>query len=204
MCLPGMPCMNERILIVTPVLDDWPSFGMLVQRISDAFAGTDRSFHVLAVDDGSSVPFESGSMRLPENSCIAEISILRLAMNLGHQRAIAVGLSRIAKREDIDAVVVMDSDGEDRPEDIAALCVASHSHPGQVVLARRVARSETRVFRLVPRVVHIAGYSLFSLTRASAAVNCQSALVWFLLRLRSHAATSSLKVCLSGIRRSRH
>jgi hypothetical protein len=39
---------------------------------------------------------------------------------------------------------------------------------------------------------------------ASAEVNCQSALVWCLLRLASQAATSSTKVCLSAIRRSRH
>src|SRR4029077_8728865 len=57
---------------------------------------------------------------------------------------------------------------------------------------------------LVPRVVHIAGYNRFSFTRASAVVNCQSALTCFLLRACSQAATSSVRVCLSGIRRSRH
>src|ERR1700722_10934470 len=57
---------------------------------------------------------------------------------------------------------------------------------------------------LVPRVAHIAGYSRFSFTRASAVVNCQSALACFLLRLSSQAATSSVRVCLSGMRRSRH
>src|ERR1700722_17094204 len=57
---------------------------------------------------------------------------------------------------------------------------------------------------LVPRVVHIAGYNRFSFTRASAVVNCQSALACFLLRLSSQAATSSVRVCLSGMRRSRH
>ncbi len=57
---------------------------------------------------------------------------------------------------------------------------------------------------LVLRVVHSAGYNRFSLTRASAVVNCQSALTCFLLRLPSHAATSSVRVCLSAIRRSRH
>jgi RNA-directed DNA polymerase len=57
---------------------------------------------------------------------------------------------------------------------------------------------------LVPRVIHIAGYSLFSLTRASAVVKCQSALACFLLRLSSQAATSSVRICLSEIRRSRH
>src|SRR5208283_5232253 len=48
------------------------------------------------------------------------------------------------------------------------------------------------------------GYNLFSLTRASAVVKCQSALACFLLRLFSHAATSSVRVCLSAMRRSRH
>jgi hypothetical protein len=38
---------------------------------------------------------------------------------------------------------------------------------------------------LLPRVAHIAGYRRFSLTRASVVVNCQSALVWFLLRSSS-------------------
>jgi Resolvase, N terminal domain len=57
---------------------------------------------------------------------------------------------------------------------------------------------------LVPRVVHIAGYNLFSFTRASAAVKCQSALTWFLFRLSSQAATSSTRVSLLEIRRSRH
>src|SRR5450432_374130 len=57
---------------------------------------------------------------------------------------------------------------------------------------------------LVPRVAHIAGYSLFSLTRASAVVKCQSALACLLLRLLSHAATSPVRDCLSEMRRSRH
>ncbi len=48
---------------------------------------------------------------------------------------------------------------------------------------------------LVARVVHSAGYNLFSFTRASAVVNCQSALVCLLLRSASHALTSSFKTC---------
>ena len=43
---------------------------------------------------------------------------------------------------------------------------------------------------LVARVVHSAGYNLLSFTRAFAVLNCQSALVCFLLRSVSHASTS--------------
>jgi hypothetical protein len=103
---------------------------------------------VLAVDDGSARSLDRGSLLLPEASCVTELSVLRLAVNLGHQRAIAVGLSKIAKRDDIDTVIVMDSDGEDRPEDIASLCAASVAHPNLAVIATRVSRSEGGVFKL--------------------------------------------------------
>src|SRR5207237_2151140 len=43
---------------------------------------------------------------------------------------------------------------------------------------------------LVARVVHSAGYNLLSFTRAFAVLNCQSALVCFLLRSACHASTS--------------
>ncbi len=58
--------------------------------------------------------------------------------------------------------------------------------------------------RLVPRVVHSAGYNRFSFTRASAVVNCQSALTCLRLRVCSQAATSSMRLSVSGMRRSRH
>jgi hypothetical protein len=139
--------MHRRIAIVTPVLDDWPSFSTLIERLAGAFAGIDCSLHVLAVDDGSASVPSASSIRLPRDSAVAEVSVLRLAVNLGHQRAIAVGLSRIAKRDDIDAVVVMDSDGEDLPEDVMRLCAANESHPNAVIFAGRASRAESRVFR---------------------------------------------------------
>jgi hypothetical protein len=77
--------------------------------------------------------------------------------------------------------------------------------PAQVAVVgehRRCCSSCRRL--LVSRVIHSAGYNRFSFTRASAVVNCQSALTCFLFRLASQAATSSTKVGLSAIRRSRH
>jgi hypothetical protein len=128
-------------------LDDWPSFSTLVERLAGAFAGSDSSLHVLAVDDGSASAPSAGSICLPRGGPVAEVSVLRLAVNLGHQRAIAAGLSRIAKRDDIDAIVVMDSDGEDRPEDVMRLCAANESHPDAVTFAGRASRTESHAFR---------------------------------------------------------
>src|SRR5690348_9418477 len=121
--------MGRHIAVVTPVLDDWQSFTKLVTEISSQFSRDDVAIEVVAVDDGSSLPFEADSIVLPAETCITGIEVLRLAVNLGHQRAIAVGLCAIAEREDIDAIVVMDSDGEDRPEDLAALLAAGREQP---------------------------------------------------------------------------
>ncbi len=55
--------------------------------------------------------------------------------------------------------------------------------------------TEVFVQRLVARVVHGAGYNLVGFTRASAVVNCQSALACFVLRSASHALTASFNTC---------
>src|SRR5947209_15295812 len=57
---------------------------------------------------------------------------------------------------------------------------------------------------LVARFSQIEGYRCLSLMRALGVVKCQFALVWLALRSCSQAAISSMRVCLSGMRRSRH
>ena len=138
--------MSRHIAVVTPVFDDWACFVALVTEISSRYTGTGLTFHIYGADDGSIESLDAENIELPRDSCVAAIEILHLALNLGHQRAIAVGLCAIADRANFDAVLVMDSDGEDRPIDIAVLLAASLEHPAHVVLARRTRRSEPPAF----------------------------------------------------------
>lgn len=140
--------MTRTIAIVTPVLDDWVSFAVLVSEISDLFTGSAFAFRVYVVDDGSKLTFDADALLLPEPSCILSIEVISLAANLGHQRAIAVGLCSIAESTETDAVLVMDSDGQDRPVDVAQLLATSLAHPRHVVLARRAKRSESYIFKM--------------------------------------------------------
>jgi hypothetical protein len=141
--------MQCRFAILTPVLDDWPSFAQLIAEIDGQYRADDVMFEVLAVDDGSIDSCDPDAMAwLPRNSCIQSVSVIRLALNLGHQRAIAVGLATLADREDLDGVIVMDSDGEDRPADLGAMIALWRANPAHVILARRTERSETSVFKL--------------------------------------------------------
>jgi polyisoprenyl-phosphate glycosyltransferase len=139
---------TRTIAVVVPVLDDWTSFATLVADIAGQFTRREVAVHVCAVDDGSLAPFALETISLPPESCVVGIEIIRLALNLGHQRAIAVGLCAVADNPEFDAALVMDGDGEDRPGDIAALLTASRDTPGAIVLARRAKRSEPRMFRV--------------------------------------------------------
>jgi polyisoprenyl-phosphate glycosyltransferase len=138
--------MNVRSLtIVTPVLDDWEAFQRLVANLNAGLE--DVRVHVLAVDDGSNTGFDPARLKLSTGGAVAAVTIVRLALNLGHQRAIAVGLTDAA-RGDADAVLVMDSDGEDRPEDVPKLLADFAAAPDSVILAQRAKRSEALTFRI--------------------------------------------------------
>ena len=136
--------------IVTPILNDWDSFLVLLDRLRDVPFQDDIRFDIVAVDDGSQTKAEVVEIAAlcRRDPRIRRMDILHLALNLGHQRAIATGLVELSKRNDIDGILVMDSDGEDRPEDVFKLIAAARSRPGQVIFARRSKRSEGSAFKV--------------------------------------------------------
>lgn len=132
------------VAIVTPVYEDQESFAELCRRLADAERAGGERFHVIAVDDGSlAAPPKLSS--LTEAKVSGEI--LRLARNVGHQAAIAIGLAHAYRLPNISACVVMDSDGEDTPESIPRLLDAVRSESVDVAVAERAKRSETLTFQ---------------------------------------------------------
>ncbi len=134
--------------IVVPVFNDWAALLPLVQGIAAATAGGPRP-RLLIVDDGSS---ERGPEleRLAGTGIAGEI--LRLARNLGHQRAIAVGLSHAVAGGGQGPIAVMDGDGEDRPEDLPRLLAALGNEPSRIVVAERARRHAPLGFRVFYRI----------------------------------------------------
>jgi polyisoprenyl-phosphate glycosyltransferase len=133
------------VAIVTPVYEDEASFAELCRRLADLERVSGARFHLIAVDDGS----------LGEPPRLASIAdaglsgeILRLARNVGHQCAIAIGLACAASIPNLSACIVMDSDGEDTPESIPALLAAVARSNCDVAVAQRAKRSETFTFKL--------------------------------------------------------
>lgn len=102
-------------------------------------------FFIVAVNDGS-------TQDLPEDFDYKNIptTVLNLKINIGHQRAIAVGLQYIYNEvSDYDFVVVMDSDGEDKPQDIKDLIgKAEHENEKKIIFAQRKKRQESTFFKI--------------------------------------------------------
>jgi glycosyltransferase involved in cell wall biosynthesis len=148
---------QDRIVILIPVYDDWQAARLLLQELDQSLAEYPAAFEVLFVDDGSREPMPEGFATQPLRT-LRVVDILRLRRNLGHQRAIAVGLVYVYEQLPCRAVVVMDADGEDRPADILTLARRFEQEGGQsVIFAARAKRLEGPLFRAlyqVYRLVH--------------------------------------------------
>jgi polyisoprenyl-phosphate glycosyltransferase len=137
----------KHLHIVVPIFNDWVSFLALVKDIDHVCSTLNCETSVIAVDDGSTeeAPASLGDISLFPS--LREIKIVKLATNVGHQRAIAIGVSMAVSETDADAIVVMDSDGEDRPEDIPRLLAATQGRSDFAIVARRARRTNTLVFK---------------------------------------------------------
>lgn len=153
---------GHKLLVITPVFNDWECLDLILPRIDSALSRHDAiaSATVLVIDDASTKP-ASLDFDLKGAACIDTVKVLRLRRNLGHQRAIGIGLTYAQDKLEYDIVVVMDADGEDRPEDIPRLIDELIAEEyDRIVFAERGRRTESSLFqffyhayRLIHRVL---------------------------------------------------
>lgn len=146
-----------RVTMLMPLRDDWTSAAELIRRVDRVLAERRCTVEVLLVDDASLRKCDAAHFQGPF-AAVRAIRVLRLRRNLGHQRAIAIGLAHVQQSSRHDAVLVMDSDGEDTPEGVLALLRAFEDSRGeQAIFAERSRRSESLLFRCfyqIYRVLH--------------------------------------------------
>ncbi len=102
---------------------------------------------VLVDDSGGQDP------RVADLPNTPDLVMIRTPYNLGHQAAIVFGLRRLSPVvTDSDYVVTMDSDGEDRPEDIPTLLkplISQLDNLFAISLAQRTKRNESLSFKVL-------------------------------------------------------
>jgi hypothetical protein len=141
-----------RLVILMPLRDDWASAAELIRRIDKTLSSHTCKIRVVIVDDGSVHTAQPGDFQ-SGFTVVTAIQTVCLRRNLGHQRAIAIGLVHVYKTINCDAVVVMDSDGEDTPAGVAELlqCYRNAADP-KAIFAERSRRSESLMFRSFYRI----------------------------------------------------
>jgi hypothetical protein len=149
---------ESPLLILIPIYDDWEAISLLLPTLDLALSGAALGARVLLVDDGSTLPAPA-NLGHATYQAIETVEVLELRRNIGHQRAIAVALAYAEDRVKPRAVLVMDGDGEDAPEDVPRLLAKlGESGGSKVIFAERTRRSETPVFRVfyhLYRLVHV-------------------------------------------------
>lgn len=148
------------IVVLTPLFNDWKAARGLLHDLDKVLGASNVQARVVIIDDGSTVDGCNGLGAFPYQA-LHRIEVLELRRNLGHQRAIAVGLAYLEDRVPCDAVVVMDCDGEDRPEDVPRLLDRYRAEGARtVVFAERTRRSESFRFKVFYRLYKAVHYLL--------------------------------------------
>ncbi len=138
---------DKKIIVCIPVYNDWAPLSMLIHMVAVILENNGIKADLLIVDDGSidSSSEDLGQIRWPCG--VAEV--LQLRNNMGHQRAIAVGLSFIHAQRDCHAVLIMDGDGEDMAESIPLLIEKFEAcNCEKIVFAKRKKRTEGIIFNI--------------------------------------------------------
>lgn len=133
--------MQEKLFVIMPAFEDTKSVSALLPAIKKEFS---EELYVIVVDDGS--------VENPASIDVIKTSglrgeVLHLARNVGHQRAIAAGICYVSQNFEPNITFIMDSDGEDKPEEMPRLLTSLRDSKSDVVVAHRRRRSESFQFR---------------------------------------------------------
>ena len=136
----------KKYIILLPVYNDWKSLWKLCKEINEQIKGLDAKFSFLFVNDASTEKRLSFELSLEK---IDSIKIINMKKNQLTGRCIATGSKYISEKEEFDYVIVMDSDGEDKPECIVDLYNKSLESPNKTIVVKRSQRNENFFYKLM-------------------------------------------------------
>ena len=134
----------KKIIILIPVYNDWESLNKLLIEINENIEFfSDINFECLIVNDASTI--QTPELNKPSN--FESVELLNMRENRGHARCNAFGIRYIFQNKTFDNLILMDGDGEDRPDEIKSLVQKIKENPNLSIVAKRVKRSEGPFFQ---------------------------------------------------------
>ena len=136
----------KKIKILIPVYNDWKSVFKLLENIDLQVAEWDAEVSILIINDASTENQTKTELSFKK---IKSFGVINMKQNRGHGRCNAAGLKYLIEKENFDYVILMDGDGEDRPEELTPLFNKSKENPSKTVTLNRIKRSEGFFFKLL-------------------------------------------------------
>ena len=133
----------KKFIILIPLFNDWKSVSKLLNEIDLQTNNWEAEVSVIIVNDASTEERSGLEFNFKK---IKSLKILNMKENRVHQRCIAAGLKYICKNENFDRVIIMDADGEDRPEELNDLFKKAQENPDSTITGNRFKRSEGIIF----------------------------------------------------------
>ena len=136
----------KKFTILIPVFNDWESLKKLLNELNDNIKDIkEAQFNCVVVNDCSTM--KNQKIKIPSH--INSIKIIHMSKNKGHARCNAFGIKYLSEQLDFDYLILMDGDGEDRPEEIKSLVDKILDEPNKSVVAKRIRRSEGPLFQML-------------------------------------------------------
>ncbi len=118
-----------ELSIIIPVFNDQEVLPELIKRLLPVLDYLTLKYEIIFVDDGSSD--KSFALLKTYHDMYNAIKILKLTKNFGQSNAISAGLEKATG----NIIVIMDSDLQDKPEDIPKLLNALKDNKKQIAIA---------------------------------------------------------------------
>ena len=147
----------KKISFVIPIYNDWESVIKLLDNINIILKEFDKEkfyFECLLINDASKI--KMSDFKLPEQ--FKKLTLINIKKNQGHARCIAFGIRHLSYKSEIDYGIIMDGDGEDRPEEVKLLIQKAIENVNFSVVAKRVKRSEGIFFKISYEIHKILTY----------------------------------------------
>jgi glycosyltransferase involved in cell wall biosynthesis len=139
---------TQSLSIVIPVYNDEDVLDELVRRLIPVAESLSDDYEVIFIDDGSKDQSWKVLMELQKNH--PTLRIIKLARNFGQSNSTAAGLDHAAG----DIIVIMDSDLQDRPEDIPKLIQSMEDNDTDMAIVKWLSRKDTFSKIFVSRIFH--------------------------------------------------
>lgn len=132
---------SVELSVVIPMFNEEEALPALVARLRPVLDGTDATYEVVAVDDGST---DRTAEQLEDmRGAWPQLRVLRLRRNSGHQAALTVGLHHARGHY----AVSLDADLQDPPEKIPEMLALARSRHLDIVYGVRANRSTDTGFK---------------------------------------------------------